>query len=533
MPTLKQTLKGKLTRQELQLVPSSFDVVGSILIFSEFPKELERKEKIIAQSLIKELKNVKTICKKTRKYSGKHRTPKLKIMAGEKTKETIHKENNITLKLDVEKVYFSSRLSNERLRISKLIKPKENVLVMFSGCAPYPCVIAKNTKANSIIGIEINPVAHKYALENIKLNKITNTTLHKGDVNNILPKIDFEGIALKSRWHKKYIGPKLKQNPPLIEFYLPEGDLESDKKRKQMDKTIKKLAKKQIKVMIHSPHVYNKSREMYLAQHPAKIKNIIECIKKLDSVQKNNKNVVGHIFHSSDDRLKKDHKEEWLIKNIKTLKKLDLLKYLYLENGTTKPFGTKKSILNVIKKTQLKNMCFDFAHFMYLNKKLTLDDFKQINSKTKLYNHAVNHKYNSGEHCCRLREGDLDFRKFAKYIDFGCVEVYSKSEITAKEQIEDYKYFLSIKPTKKFDRILMPLPKSAEDYLDLALTRTKKGTIIHFYDFLNEKEFDLAKQKVEKACKKAEKKFKVLNLVKCGQFAPKTYRICLDFKILS
>ncbi len=532
MATLKQILKGKLTKDELKLVPSSFDVVGSILIFSDFPKELEKKEKIIANTLINELKNVKTVCKKTKKYSGKYRTPKLKIIAGEKTKETLYKENNVTLKLDVEKVYFSSRLSNERLRISKLVKPNEEILVMFSGCAPYPCVIAKNTKANSIIGIEINHIAHKYALENIKINKITNVSLYCGNVNNIVPKLGFEGIALKSRWRKKYIESKLKQNPYLIEFYMPEGDLESDKKLKQINTTIKQLAKKQIKVMIHMPHVYKGSKNLYLAQNPKKMNKMIECIQKTNYLQKNNENVVGYIFHSSDERWKKEHKESWLIQNINTLKRLDIVKYLYLENGTITPFGTKKSILNIINKTKLKNMCFDFAHFMEVNRNLTLNDFKQINSKINLYNHVVNHKYNSGEHCCLLRKGSLDFKKFAQYINFGSIEVYSKSEITAKEQINDYKYFLSIKPDQKFDRILMPLPKSAEDYLDLALTKAKKGTILHFYDFLNEKDFDLSKQKVKKACKKAKNKFKILNLVKCGQFAPKTYRICLDFEIL-
>ena len=529
---LKQILKKKLTKEELNLVPSSFDVVGSILIFSDFPKELEKKEKIIANTLIRELKNVKTVCKKTKKYSGKYRTPKLKIIVGEKTKKTTYKENNITLKLDVEKVYFSSRLSNERLRISKLVKHKENILVMFSGCAPYPCVIAKNTKANSITGIEINPIAHRYALENIKLNKLKNISLYQGDVKNIIPKLGFEGIALKSRWREKYLASKLKQNPSLIEFYLLEKDLESNKNIKQMDKTIKQLDKKQIKVMIHMPHKYKGSKDLYLSQDPKKMSKMIECIQKTDYLLKNNENVIGYIFHSSDERFKKEHKESWLIQNIKTLEKLNLLDNLYLENGTTTPFGSKKSILNIIKKTSLKNMCFDFAHFMEANKNLTLDDFKQINSKINLYNHVVNHKYNSREHCCLLRKGSLNFKKYAKYIDFGCIEVYSKSEITAKEQIDDYKYFLSIKPDQKFDRILMPLPKSAEDYLDLALTKTKKGTIIHFYDFLNEKDFDLAKQKVEKACKKAKKKFKILNLVKCGQFAPKTHRICLDFKVL-
>ena len=187
----KDLLKSKLTPNELTLVPSSYDIVGSILLFSDFPKELAKKEKIVGEGLLELHKNIKTVCKKTRKYSGKYRTPKLKIIAGEKTKETMHKENNSMLKLDVEKVYFSSRLSTERKRIFSQVKKNESILVMFSGCGVYPITIARNSKAKEIYGIEINPTAHKYALENLKLNKVEDKIkLYLGDVKKILPKLD-------------------------------------------------------------------------------------------------------------------------------------------------------------------------------------------------------------------------------------------------------------------------------------------------------------------------------------------------------
>lgn len=187
---LKQALKNKLTKKELNLLPSSFDIVGDILIFAEFPKELSKKEKLIGNETLKLMKNINVVCKKAKKYSGKYRLPKLKIIAGEKRKETIYKENNIRLKLNVETVYFSQRLSTERKRINSLVKPKETVLIMFSGCAPYPINIAKNTKAKEIYAIEANPTAHKYAMENVKLNKINNIKLFKGDVKKIMPKLN-------------------------------------------------------------------------------------------------------------------------------------------------------------------------------------------------------------------------------------------------------------------------------------------------------------------------------------------------------
>ena len=130
---IKDFLKGKLNKKEISLVPSSFDIVGDIIIFSDFPEELGKKENVIGETILKNFKSIHSVFKKTKKYSGTYRTPKLKLIAGENKKETIHKENNVFIKLDVEKVYFSPRMSSERKRIAELIRPDESVLVMFSG----------------------------------------------------------------------------------------------------------------------------------------------------------------------------------------------------------------------------------------------------------------------------------------------------------------------------------------------------------------------------------------------------------------
>jgi len=264
----------KLTKKKLKLIPSSYDMVGSLLIFSDFPPELVKKEKVVGETLLKLHKNIKTVCRKTKKYSGKFRLPKLKIIAGRRLKETLHKENNCVLKLDVEKVYFSPRLSSERKRIFSSVREGESVLVMFSGNGAYPITISKNSKPKEIYSIEINPIAIKYQKENILLNKINNIKLFKGDVKKILPKIN-----------------------------------------------------------------------------------------------------------------------------------------------------------------------------------------------------------------------------------------------------------------KKFDRILMPLPKGAEDFLGLALSKVKKKGIIHFYDFLHEDEFGKVEEKIDKTCKKLRKKYKILRIVKCGQFSPKVFRVCVEFSV--
>ena len=74
----------------------------------------------------------------------------------------------------------------------------------------------------------------------------------------------------------------------------------------------------------------------------------------------------------------------------------------------------------------------------------------------------------------------------------------------------------------------MPLPKLADKYLDLIKFVAKNNAVIHFYDFLNED--DIPNKAVDKIKKKV-KKFKVLSYVKCGQYSPRVYRICLDFLV--
>ncbi len=273
--TLKEALKGKLGRKELEKSVRGYDIIGSIAII-EMPKELEKKEKEIANVLLSMHKNITTVCKKAGIHKGVFRTQKLKVLAGKRTKETLHKENQIRIKLDAEKVYFSPRLSTERKRIANIVKEGESILVMFSGCAPYPLVIAKNSKTKEIYGIEINPAACRYAEENVKLNKLSNIKLFCGDVKKVLPEIN-----------------------------------------------------------------------------------------------------------------------------------------------------------------------------------------------------------------------------------------------------------------KKFDRILMPLPGGGEDYLGLALSKIKKNGFIHFYDFIHEEEKCISRGKIKEACKKMGKKCRILKVVKCGQYAARTYRMCIDFKVLN
>src|SRR3989344_720038 len=234
---------------------ASFDQVGNIVVFNE--KISKEKAKSFLSNIIK------TVAYKSRKYSGKLRTPKITILAGEKTKEALHKENGVSLKLNIEKCYFSVRSANERLRIAKQVKKNELILVMFSGVAPFPLVIEKNSNPKEIYAIELNKKCHKYAKENLILNKSKKIKLFQGDVKKILPKINkkFDRIIMpfpKSADSYLEIALKKLKQKGTIHFYdfsqkkdFPKTSLDKIKKYCKKFKVIKKVLCGQ-----YSPYTY-------------------------------------------------------------------------------------------------------------------------------------------------------------------------------------------------------------------------------------------------------------------------------------
>jgi len=86
---------------------------------------------------------------------------------------------------------------------------------------------------------------------------------------------------------------------------------------------------------------------------------------------------------------------------------------------------------------------------------------------------------------------------------------------------------------QKFDRIVMVLPAKAEQFLDVAFKVAKKGAIIHVYQFASEKEIPKkVSEKINKEAVKLKKKIKILDVVTCGNYAPRVHRVCLDIKVL-
>ena len=265
-PNLEELLRGKLTARQLRSIPRSQEIVGTIMIL-EVPESLAHQEKIIAQAYLKMNRHVTTVVKKDQIHSGIFRLRKVKILAGKKTKETIHHENGLKMKIDLEKTYFSARSANERLRIAKQINAPEQVLVMFSGAAPYPLVLARNSSAEMVYGIEINPLAHQLALENVALNSLgKKIKIFPGDVYDLLPKLRkrFDRIVMPlPKTGEEFLPVALKKAKPgaiihLYSFLEESGIKEYSKKIKKICAENKKEARilRTVKCGQFSPHIF-------------------------------------------------------------------------------------------------------------------------------------------------------------------------------------------------------------------------------------------------------------------------------------
>lgn len=181
---LDEALAAVLTPEEHEALVKSYDVVGSIAII-HVPPALVAKESAIAAVILSTHKHIKTVLKRAEKHDGEFRTQALRYVSGEDTRETLVVESGCKMLVNVETVYFSVRLSTERLRLARMIQPAEHVLVLFSGAAPYVVIFAKHSLAEKIVGVEKNPVGHTYGVENLRLNKIKHAVLYNADCNDL------------------------------------------------------------------------------------------------------------------------------------------------------------------------------------------------------------------------------------------------------------------------------------------------------------------------------------------------------------
>ena len=182
---LKKALESILSLQESEDLISAFDQIGDIIIV-RIPDSLLPKKKLIGETLLNEVKIVRSVFYQASPVEGDFRTRNLEILAGEDKTETEYKEFGCRFRVDVANAFFSPRLSTERERIANLIDDGETMVNMFAGVGMFSVMAAKKKKC-TVYSLDINPVASRLCEKNIELNKLAGKVISiNGDTSKII-----------------------------------------------------------------------------------------------------------------------------------------------------------------------------------------------------------------------------------------------------------------------------------------------------------------------------------------------------------
>ncbi|MHA2025952.1 MAG: class I SAM-dependent methyltransferase [Candidatus Thorarchaeota archaeon] len=168
-------------------LPSGFHLVGHVALVHLNSRSMKYAQKIGNKTLEYD-ERVKSVAVRTGPTKGKTRLPSYSLVSGDCNTVTTHIESGVKFRLDPVHLTFSGGNKGERIHMSKIVNPGENVVDMFSCVGQFALHIAKSSHVN-VTAIEINPEAFEFLLENIKLNRLEEkVTALLGDCREVHPK---------------------------------------------------------------------------------------------------------------------------------------------------------------------------------------------------------------------------------------------------------------------------------------------------------------------------------------------------------
>lgn len=277
---LKSVLAGTLSDNELQYLYSSYDIIGDIAII-KIPDVLVHKKKVICDTLLQNVKNLKAVYMQNGSVAGEYRLRELEFVAGSEIYLTNYKEYSCKFLVNVATSYFSPRLSTERLRLSKMAKNGESVLNMFAGVGTFSVIMAKE-KRLKLTNIDSNLDAYILSVINSKINKVDDiiTSVH-GDAKILLDNTQYKDrfdrilLPLPEKAHE-FIDlsiPCLKPKGGILHFF---SHVKSDRKSSVVESSeanIRKLFKRYSYQIMHTqivravaPRIYQTVTDLFLVK---------------------------------------------------------------------------------------------------------------------------------------------------------------------------------------------------------------------------------------------------------------------------
>lgn len=188
----KALLKGKMPDDLYKQLPSSFDVVGDIVIM-KVPDALIDYVSDIGRAVMEANSAIRAVFLDGGVKDVK-RVRSLRMVAGSGDAVTSHRENGLALTVDLVGAYFSPRLAAERVRVIDMLPDGCHLLDMFAGVGPFAILAAKRKDAK-VMAFDINPRAVELLESNARRNGVEYNVIAKvGDARRLAHELLREGI---------------------------------------------------------------------------------------------------------------------------------------------------------------------------------------------------------------------------------------------------------------------------------------------------------------------------------------------------
>lgn len=166
---LKERMSGRLPEECLALLSNRIHIIGNVAIIRLSP-DLEPYKKEIGQDVLSNGPGIHTVLNKSSNLQGERRVAQYEVLAGRGETVTIHREFGFTYRLDLSRVFFSSRLGYERMRVAEQVRAGEDILLTFAGVGPFAVPLA--ARGARVLAVEKSREACLYLAENNRRNRV-------------------------------------------------------------------------------------------------------------------------------------------------------------------------------------------------------------------------------------------------------------------------------------------------------------------------------------------------------------------------
>jgi len=242
---LQKTLGGVLPPDQVRALETGIDIIGDIAIV-KLGESVKGQGRVVGEAILSSMKNVKAVYDQEGGLEGDFRLRKLRYIAGERRTLTMHRENQLRFLVDVEKCYFSPRLSTERLRVTELAQTGETVLNMFAGVGPFSNTLSKKKRVR-VYSNELNAAAYELHIRNNRLNKVEDlTTMSQMDAARLPDSVDtsFDRVLMPHpSQSEKFLAAAMEMVKPggWIHYYRHVSGYDLEEAEKELSRELKHI----------------------------------------------------------------------------------------------------------------------------------------------------------------------------------------------------------------------------------------------------------------------------------------------------